>query len=511
MRGKTEAPYEGKSSNLRLTPGEETFLSLAPKFSHALLTAEARCDLETPISAFLKLKEEEPCFILESAERGERTGRYSILGFGGVKLARSVDGSFLLSSAGHEREIPGNPVELLFQEVEGERVYGMSQELPFVGGAVGYFGYDVLPFLEKVELKGAPTSIPEMMFVFPRRILVFDHLRSTLTLGVMAEVPREKGEAVACYRKAEEEISAMLSRMNEPHSSMGTMPAAELPSDDFEGVESNLSREEFEKAVRLARRYVYQGEAFQIVLSQRFMMNEAPDALLCYRELRSINPSPYMFYLDFPGVSLIGSSPEPMVCSRSGRAIIRPIAGTRPRGKGEDEDERLASELLSDPKERAEHVMLVDLARNDLGRVCRPASVELTGLFELERYSHVMHMVSQVEGKLREGMGNFELFRSAFPAGTVSGAPKVRACQIIDELEHQRRGPYAGAVGYVSYSGDMDTCITIRTIVIEGGRAWVQAGAGVVADSVPEREWEESRNKARALLRAIQAARAGGG
>jgi anthranilate synthase component 1 len=272
---------------------------------------------------------------------------------------------------------------------------------------------------------------------------------------------------------------------------------------DFDSFESNVTREEFEEMVAKAREYILEGDAYQVVVSQRFKTAFSGDPLSVYRLLRSENPSPYMFYLELPGLHLVGSSPEPLVTNRGGRAVIRPIAGTRPRGSDGPADSRLAGDLLEDPKEKAEHIMLVDLARNDLGRVCRPGTVKVTRLMQVEKYSHVMHMVSEVEGHLKEGCGNCDLLKAAFPAGTVSGAPKIRACEIIEELEGEGRGPYAGAIGYLSYSGDMDTCITIRTALIREGSATVQAGAGIVADSIPGEEWRETRDKAQALIRAI--------
>jgi anthranilate synthase component 1 len=336
--------------------------------------------------------------------------------------------------------------------------------------------------------------------------VVFDHLRSRVLLGVLSEVPGDTDEGTRSHREAAGELAMMVAQLETPLPA-GLGQAIGRPGrSDFSGACSNMSRETYERAVEEAREHIMAGDAFQIVISQRFTLPFEGDPLAIYRFLRSENPSPYMFYLELPEMCLVGSSPEPMVTNRGGTAVIKPIAGTRPRGADEREDARLAGELKEDPKERAEHVMLVDLARNDLGRVCRAGTVEVTSLMEVEMYSHVMHMVSRVEGELKEGMGNHELFKASFPAGTVSGAPKVRACQIIDELETERRGPYAGAVGYLSYTGDMDTCIAIRTAVVEEGKAWVQAGAGIVADSVPSREWEETRIKARALIRAVKAA-----
>lgn len=489
-----------------VSPGLEEFVSLAGGYDLAMVTCEMSCDLETPISTFIKLKGGDSCFLLESAERGRSWGRYSILGFDPSMTATTSGGSLVVSDGDGERELPGNPVSNLFSLVEGNRVFPPDETSPFGGGAVGYFAYDVIQYIEKVELSGEETGLPEMTFIFPRRVVVFDHLRSRVRLGVLSDVSRDPDECARSHRAATDELALMMEKLEEPlPAGLGQAMARSGP-DDFSGARSNMSRDRFERGVETAREHIMAGDAFQIVLSQRYSSAFGGDPLDIYRFLRSENPSPYMFYLELKDVCLVGSSPEPMVTNRAGTAVIKPIAGTRPRGADELEDARLAGELEGDPKERAEHVMLVDLARNDLGRVCRPGTVKVTSLMEVEMYSHVMHMVSTVEGGLKEGVGNYDLFRASFPAGTVSGAPKVRACQIIDELESDRRGPYAGAVGYISYTGDMDTCIAIRTVVVEPERAWVQAGAGIVADSVPSLEWDETRSKARALLRAVTAA-----
>lgn len=501
----TAERFEEEAS--RLEPDISGFTRLCGSYEKAFVFSELSCDLETPISAFIKLKKAFPCFMLESAERGKAWGRYSILGFDPEKIIKCRGGLLTISTAGEEREIQGDPVQGLFREVEGERVFMGRDDVPFSGGAVGYFGYDILPHLESVELSGNGSGIPEMIFMFPRRIAVFDHLRSTVLLGVLTGVPGDVDECQAVFSTAAGELEEMAGALRSPlQSGLGEIhnPAAE---DDFERVRSNMSKEEYEGIVERAREYILAGDAFQIVLSQKFTVPFEGDPLSIYRKLRSENPSPYMFYLDLGPVKLVGSSPEPMVTQRGGKAMIRPIAGTRIRGGTDEEDRENEADLMSDPKEKAEHIMLVDLARNDLGRVCRSGTVRVSRLMEVERYSHVMHIVSEVEGDLRDGSGNYDLLKASFPAGTVSGAPKVRACRIIEELEKEGRGPYAGAVGYISYSGDMDVCITIRTVIISGGEATVQAGAGIVADSVPSHEYEETRNKARALVRALKAAR----
>lgn len=490
-----------------LEPNRREFGDLCGDFEKAFVFEEMSCDLETPISAFIKLKGSGPCFLLESAEKGKAWGRYSILGFDPEKIVFSRGGRLSLSENGRSKEVQGDPVSGLYEEVEKEKVFNPRVDIPFSGGAVGYFGYEILPYLEKVELSQNKRGIPEMMFMFPRRIAVFDHLKSRIVLGVLTRVPQEKAEGSEVYEEAVSNLEQMAATLRAPLPfGLGERPNRE-GNDDFEDVSSNMTREEYEGVVETAKEYILDGDAFQIVLSQNFAIPFEGEALSIYRQLRSENPSPYMFYLDLPEVTLVGSSPEPMVTQRNGKAMIRPIAGTRKRGSTEEEDVELEKDLMDDPKERAEHIMLVDLARNDLGRVCEAGTIQVSRLMEVERYSHVMHLVSEVDGNLHQGMGNYELLKASFPAGTVSGAPKVRACQIIEELEGEGRGPYAGAVGYLSYSGDMDICITIRTVVVSGDTAMVQAGAGIVADSVPSNEYEETRNKARALIRAVKAAR----
>jgi anthranilate synthase component I len=494
------------------TPGEEEFAGLARSHNLVTVSRTVSADTETPVTAFLKLSKGKYSFLLESAEGGERWGRYSFIGCEPLAVLRCMDGRLDLPLGNGDIADAANPVDYLFQAMRGFDAHEGADEPPFSGGAVGYFSYDLLPYMESVELRnGGGLGLPEMMFMFTRTSAAFDHLSGRLVLMANVLVPRDagEGESRALYRGAIASLEEMSREL------AGSVPRDRSPDvyflsedADFRGVESNFTREEYEAVVERARDYIYAGDAFQVVPSQRFSLPLRCSPFNVYRSLRSENPSPYMFYLRFDDLCLIGSSPEPMVRQRGGRAVIRPIAGTRPRGKTPREDAALEEELLGDAKERAEHVMLVDLARNDLGRVCVPGSVRVERMMEVERFSHVMHLVSEVSGELRPGCGNRELLGASFPAGTVSGAPKIRACQIIDELEKDRRGPYAGAVGYISYGGDMDTCIAIRTIVAHGARAYVQAGGGVVADSDPSREYEETRNKARALLRSLRLAEA---
>ena len=493
-------------------PGEEEFVELTRLHNLVTVSRTVSADTETPVTAFLKLGGGKYGFLLESAEGGERWGRYSFIGCEPRRVMR-YQADKLDFPLGGERALQGvDPVEFLFETMQGLNACGYTNGLPFCGGAVGYLAYDLLPHMETIGL-AAPDGLglPEMMFMFTHTSAAFDHLMGRMILMANVFIPEGTGdrELRGLYRQAIASIESMAGALAGSAPKDPTSDVYFLSEEtDFSGVSSNFTREEYEAMVKKAKEYIYAGDAFQIVPSQRFSFPLRCSPFSIYRSLRSENPSPYMFFLRCDDLILIGSSPEPMVRQRDGRAVIRPIAGTRPRGNTPEDDLCLEEELLSDVKERAEHVMLVDLARNDLGRVCVPGTVRVTRMMEVERFSHVMHLVSEVTGELRAGCGNRELLRSSFPAGTVSGAPKIRACQIIDELEKDRRGPYAGAVGYISYGGDMDTCIAIRTIVAHGGTAHVQAGGGVVADSDPAREYEETRNKARALLRAVRLAEA---
>ncbi len=509
----------------RVSPSFEEFMELRDGYGAVMVSAEISSDVHTPVSAFIKLDRGGPGFLLESADSTKMWGRYSFLGIGMKALAFTRDGSLIVREEGVERSLTGDPVRALVDLVDGARVR-VPDDMPFAGGAVGYLGYDVFKYFENVPVSGHPMALPEMMFMFPRRLIAFDHLRSRMRLSVLVSVPRGREACALTHARAVAELEEMMASLNVPlhgGAALDLAPAAgpRVPQDDpwmantaeSEGSSerpctprANMSAERFELMASRAREYIAAGDAFQVVVSARFSVPFGGDPLRMYRYLRAENPSPYMFFMRFGGMTLVGSSPEPMVTRRGDRVLIRPIAGTRARGATAAEDAELSRELLADPKERAEHVMLVDLARNDLGRVCTPGSISVTRLMDVENYSHVMHIVSEVEGMLHPGLGNHDLLRATFPAGTVSGAPKVRAGEIIEELESEGRGPYAGAIGYLGYSGDMDTCIAIRTAVVAGGRAFVQAGAGIVADSVPSSERREVLNKASAVLRAVEAA-----
>jgi len=493
-------------------PGEEEFVSEARRHNLITVSRTVSADTETPVTAFMKLGGGKYSFLLESAEGGERWGRYSFIGCEPHAVLRCSGGSIDFPLGELATPEGSNPIDFLFETMGAFNASDGGGGLPFRGGAVGFISYDMLPYMEKVRIAArGGLELPEMMFMLTRTSAAFDHLAGRLVLMANVLVPQdaEEGELRVLYRQAITSLESMAGALSTSVPRDASSDVYFLSQEtDFLGVDSNFTRDEYEAAVEKAREYIFAGDAFQVVPSQRFSFPLRCSPFSVYRSLRSENPSPYMFFLRFDDLCLIGSSPEPLVRQYGGQAVIRPIAGTRPRGATPQEDAAMEEELLGDAKERAEHVMLVDLARNDLGRVCKPGSVRVERMMEVERFSHVMHLVSEVSGELRPGCGNRELLASSFPAGTVSGAPKIRACEIIDELEKDRRGPYAGAVGYISYSGDMDTCIAIRTIVAHGGLAHVQAGGGVVADSDPACEYEETRNKARALLRAVRLAEA---
>ena len=517
----SQTRFAAGSNEARFSPGAEEFVAMRGEHRAAMVTTEVSSDLHTPVSAFMKLAGRGPCFLLESAESGRMWGRYSFLGFEPAAMAESRRGTLTVTEDGGAREVPGNPVRALLDLVEGARVHVPTDDMPFSGGAVGYFGYETVRHLERVPAAPSPGGAPEMMFMFPGRLVAFDHLRSRIRLHCLAPLSGSRRECLDAHASAVRGLEEMIAGLNSPLGPEASRVAGVggvargVHDQDRCGSRSpgscalpgfaNMTREEFESTVAAAREHVHAGDVFQVVVSARFGVPFDGDPLDVYRRLRAENPSPYMFYMRLGDLSLVGSSPEPMVTRRAGEVMIRPIAGTRPRGDDPAGDEALAAELVSDAKEKAEHVMLVDLARNDLGRVCLPGTVRVTRLMDVERYSRVMHMVSEVRGELDGAAGNYDVLRAAFPAGTVSGAPKIRACELISELEPEGRGPYAGAIGYIGYSGDMDTCIAIRTAVVEGGRAVVQAGAGIVADSVPSREWAEVLSKAEALVTAVAA------
>jgi len=459
-------------------------------------------DCLTPPGLFSRLVNRGDCFLFESAEGGEQWGRFSILGISpACRATASGQQTQLLFRDGRQEIFDGDILDWLRDQVIQQPFIG-ADDLPFAGGAVGYFGYQLVSHFEDIPADlPDPVDAPESAFLLVDRFMVFDNLKGTLTCCVrLPDDQAIEAEDVLNGMEAslyEGEMASVLKL--DADTTLGDAPVAQTTQADFEA------------AVSRAREYIHAGDIFQVVLSQRFSkpLNCAPFDV--YRAVRHINPSPYLFYLHIGETTLVGSSPEILVRREMDKAVVRPIAGTRPRGKTPDEDREMEEELLADAKELAEHVMLVDLGRNDLGRVCKYGSVELTESMIIERYSHVMHIVSQVEGVMREDADTLDLLAATFPAGTVSGAPKVRAMEIIHELEPVARGPYAGTVGYIGFGGQrMDTAIAIRTAVIHGGQVHIQAGAGIVADSVPEKEHQECVNKATAMFRAVALAEAQG-
>lgn len=492
----------GGSADLEIRPALDEVRQYSREYNLIPVYHSFISDLETPVSAFLKLRAGENSFLLESAEQGERIGRYSFLGCDPRAIVTFRDGELVIREDEGEQTVstddPFGAIEEYLSRYRAKEIEGLP---PFIGGAVGLFGYDLVRWVEELPPPNPDDlDLPDMAFMVSDSIVIFDHLKHTVLL--LANVFVQEGVNIEeAYRAACEKVRGLKRLMSEP-----LPPAGKHRRGALVEPSSNFKREDFESVVEKVKEYIYAGDTFQTVPSQRFQIDMEISPFGVYRGLRTVNPSPYMYYINFEGFSLVGSSPEPLIKVNKGLVETRPIAGTRPRGSTPEEDKKLAEDLLSDAKERAEHIMLVDLGRNDLGRVCQPGTVEVVDLMRIEYYSHVMHIVSVVVGKLRKGMKATDALRSAFPAGTVSGAPKIRAMEIINEVEPTKRGPYAGAIGYLSFSGELDTCICIRTIVIKNGTAYVQAGGGIVADSVPRTEFEETRNKARALFTAIELA-----
>jgi anthranilate synthase component 1 len=489
-----------------ITPSRDAILDYFKQGDLVPVYRRLLADLETPMSVFLKLREAgKPAFLLESVEGGEQVGRYSFLGVSprtvltvkaGI-LTRTVDGQTTTRplAAGED---PLHAVKAEFDAVQPVHIPGLPR---LMGGAVGYLSYDVVRYFERLpDTAASELDVPEAAFMIPDTLVIFDHAKHQLTVLTNAH---NTGNPETAYQAAIRRIDAVCAALGRAVPSMTVGTASGQPP------VANVTQAEFEDRVRRAKEYIAAGDAFQIVLSQRLTQKTSASAIQIYRALRATNPSPYMFFLEFGDFTLMGASPEMLVRYEDGIATTRPIAGTRPRGKTEAEDKALAAELLADPKEIAEHVMLVDLGRNDIGRVSRYGTVKVSDMMRIERYSHVMHIVSDVAGQVRDNMSAFDLLRACFPAGTLSGAPKVRAMQIIEELEGLRRSFYGGAVGYFSYDGSMDMCITIRALLMQGDTVTLQAGAGIVADSDPTSEYHECLNKARAVSVAIQYAERG--
>jgi anthranilate synthase component 1 len=456
---------------------------------------EIVADLETPVSAFLKINRGGYSFLLESVEGGQRLARYSFIGTEPYRV---------LTTGGEENI---NPLPPISRELSKYKIVQVGDLPPFCGGAVGYLSYETVTRFEELPSPDKNVlDLPESLFMFVDTLLIFDHVTHQIKVLSYAHLD---GDIEKAYQQAVDRIEKLIARLSEPLAPNRYLNKQTSENDNYQ-VASNFSRADFETSVQKVKQYITSGEAIQVVLSQHLSQPAGATPFDIYRALRTINPSPYLFFLDFTDFCIIGASPEILVRVEDGVVMTRPLAGTRPRGKSAEDDFRLEQELLHDEKERAEHIMLVDLGRNDIGRVSDPGTVEVSDLMNVERYSHVMHLVTHVQGKLRQDLTVFDALQACFPAGTVSGAPKIRAMEIIAEMEPEKRGPYAGAVGYFSFSGNMDMAIAIRTIVVKEGTAHVQVGCGIVYDSIPEREYEETLNKAQALLKAIdQAGRSG--
>jgi anthranilate synthase component 1 len=489
-----------------LTPGREDFIRKAKEGNIIPIYREILADHLTPVMAYEKIANGPGSFLLESVEGGERIGRYSFLGSNPFMILRSKGRIVTIQEGTKEHTIPledgEDPLTLLKSLMEKYQYVPISDLPPFSGGAVGYVAYDMVRFFEKLPDNNADElGIDDCCFFFTDTMLIFDHVKQRIKALCNARVTDDPG---AAYDRAAARIEGMINRLRSPW-----QPTTSFPSPNELEIKPNQTREEYESAVSRCKEYIYAGDAFQVVPSQRWAIRFNAKPFELYRALRSINPSPYLYYLEMGNRQVVGSSPEILLTVKSNTVQVRPIAGTRSRGATEEEDIRLEKELLADEKERAEHVMLIDLGRNDVGRVSKYGTVRVNDLMTIEKYSHVMHIVSNVTGTLSEDKDVFDALRACFPAGTLTGSPKVRAMEIIDEVEPSRRGLYGGAVGYFSFTGDADFAIAIRTMLVDGDIAYVQAGGGVVADSTPAGEYQESVNKSRALLAAIEMAQAG--
>jgi anthranilate synthase component 1 len=489
-----------------MIPTLEEFRRIAKPGALVPVYREIVSDLETPVGAYMKIAANQPySFLLESVEKADQIGRYSFLGANPSVQIRSKGTKVTIVRNGEantfESKDPLEELKKLMAEYHPVHIAGLPA---FHGGAVGYITYDMVRFMEKLPDKNPdPLNVPDMYFIITDTILIFDHVKNRLMIVSNAHVGND---ADAAYNEAVAKIDALLEGLRKPL--VVPQQPKHTPAQATEP-KSNFTRERYREAVKKAKEYICAGDIFQVVPSQRFERELHVSPITAYRALRCINPSPYMFILQFPELSLVGSSPEVMTQVKDGKCMVRPIAGTLPRGATVEEDLANEKHLLADIKEVAEHIMLVDLGRNDVGLVSKAGTVKPTRLMTIERYSHVMHIVSEVEGDMLPDKDAFDALRATFPMGTVSGAPKIRAMEIIDELEPVRRGVYSGGCGYISFSGEMDTCIAIRTMVIKDGKAHIQAGGGVVYDSDPDREYDETVNKAKALMRALDFAERG--
>jgi anthranilate synthase component 1 len=488
------------------TPTFEAFANLAKSYNMVPVYRQLTGDSLTPVSAFVRIDGGEWSFLFESVIGGEKVGRYSFIGvepfmtfesYGPNVTIRRADSTETFTS-----QQPFDDLDRLVQQFRAPHLPGLPR---FHGGAVGYAAYDAIRYLE--NLPNTPTDdrqLPDLAFGFYDRMIVFDNIRKVILVVALAHLDGQ--DPATAYRDACVKVDAMVDRLRQPTVGLEPVDIDLAGGDIAPNIRSNFNRETFLAAVEACKEYIRAGDFFQIVISQRFETQTDASPLEIYRSLRVVNPSPFMVYFPLPKCTLVASSPEIMVRVENGTIVTRPLAGTRRRGTDDAEDRRLAAELLADPKERAEHIMLVDLGRNDVGRVSQYNSVTLSDVMSVEKYSHVMHITSNVTGQLAPGLTALDALRACLPAGTVSGAPKVRAMQVIDEIEPTKRGPYAGAIGYIDFTGNMDTCIALRTMVIQGKTAYVQAGMGIVYDSDPVAEFQETQDKARGLFRAIQIA-----
>ncbi|MBL7085254.1 MAG: anthranilate synthase component I [Candidatus Omnitrophica bacterium] len=491
-------------------PSKKEFIKKSRQGNLIPVYKEFLADLETPASAFLKINQGKYSYLLESVEGEEFVARYSFLGSSPALIFQSKGKDIKIIQGRKVKRFkssdPLKEIKKLMQQYKFVHVSGLPR---FCGGLVGFMGYDMVRFFEQIKEKNVDDlNLPDCLFLLTDTILIFDHSNQLIKIinNVHLEDKKSKIEVGRAYEEAVAKIEKIAKKLKK---SLKKTSKEQAPLKAKIEVKSNLTKVEFAKIVQKAKTYIKEGEIIQAVLSQRFSVKFKCSPFDIYRSLRSVNPSPYMFYLKLNDFHLVGSSPELFVRCEENDVAVRPIAGTRRRGQDTKEDKKLIAQLLADPKERAEHIMLVDLGRNDIGRVCRYDSVKISELMVIEKYSHVMHIVSEVKGKLHQDKDIFELIKACFPAGTVSGAPKIRAMEIIEELENVRRGPYAGLVGYFSFSGNLDSCITIRTILTKDKTAYIQAGAGIVADSVPQKEYQETKNKAKAMVLAIELAEKG--
>ena len=487
-------------------PSLAEFQELARSYSLVPVYRQLVGDTLTPVTAFGKIQDGDWSFLFESVIGGERVGRYSFLGSSPFLRFQAWDRRVEIDEAGKtERLTHADPLRLLEERLARYRAPHLPGLPRFTGGAVGYAGYDTVRYVERLESPPPDDrGLPDLSFALYDRMVIFDHINKTIAVVAHAHVDARNPEG--SYQEACHRVDRLVEQLRQKDADLKLTDIT--PGGTVQRkFQSNFAPGGYESIVEKAKEYIKAGDIFQVVLSQRLTTETSASPFDIYRTLRVVNPSPFMFYVRAGSeLALVGSSPEIMVRVEEDKVTIRPLAGTRRRGRSEEEDERLAAELIADPKERAEHIMLVDLGRNDVGRVARYNTVQISDVMMVERYSHVMHICSNVTGRLQKGMSAFDALRSCLPAGTLSGAPKVRAMQIIDELEPHRRGPYGGAVGYIDFSGNMDTCIALRTMVLKGKTAYVQAGAGIVADSVPQAECEETLNKAMGLLRALEIA-----